>query len=423
MDRWFKIDNAGKLFRSVSKESNTSIFRVSIIINEPVHAEVLQNALDIVLKRFPTLSVKLQRGVFWDYLAHNDQKLLVQREERYPCYPLQANENNGYLLRVLYFNNRISAEIFHSLTDGSGAVEFLKTLVYQYLCLEGKDVENDGLILHPDDLPNKYEMEDSFDKYYQAVPTKRITETEAFHIEGTPLEPFGNNVIHGVMSASQLNSIAKKKSSTITEYLTSVLIYSIYTENMKYGIYNKPIRVTVPVNLRKIFPSRTLRNFFTVVNVGVNPSESLSFESILSEISLQLRKKLDKDNLKGIMASNIKLEKILVTRFIPVFLKNIAIRYGFENFGESAKTITLSNLGNIRLPNSMSKYVNQTEAIIYPTNKSPINCGVCSVNDNLTVTFSRTILEANVIRSFFSFLAQNSDLEIKVYTNSWGKNI
>ncbi len=423
MERWFKIDNAGKVFRSVSKESNTSIFRVSIILNEPVHEELLQNALDIVLKRFPTLSVKLQKGVFWDYLAHNDQKLLVQKEERYPCYPLQANENNGYLLRVLYFNCRISAEIFHSLTDGSGAVEFLKTLVYQYLCLEDKDVENDGLLLHPDDLPNKYEMEDSFDKYYQAIPTKRVTETEAFHIEGTPLEPFGNNVIHGVMSASQLNSIAKKESSTITEYLTSALIYSIYTENMRYGIYNKPIRVTVPVNLRKIFPSRTLRNFFTVVNVGVSPSESLNFESILSEISLQLRGKLDKDNLKGIMASNIKLEKILVARFIPVFLKNIAIRYGFENFGENAKTITLSNLGNIRLPYSMSKYVNQTEAIIYPTDKSPINCGICSVNDNLTVTFSRTILEANIIRSFFSFLAQNSDLEIKVYTNNWGKNI
>lgn len=423
MDRWFRIDNAGKIFRSVSKETNTSIFRVSMILNEPVQGEVLQAALDIVFKRFPTLAVRLQKGVFWDYLNQNDLKLLVHKEEQYPCHPLRDGENNGYLLRVQYFNHRISVEIFHSLTDGSGAAEFLKTLVYQYLLLSGKKVENEGLILHPDELPNKYEMEDSFDKYYQAIPTERITETRAFHIEGTPLEPFGNNVIHGVMAASRLNAAAKRYGSTITEYLTSVLIYSIYTETMKYGIYKRPIRVTVPVNLRKIFPSRTLRNFFTVVNVGVNPSEKLTFEIILKEVTEQLRKKLEKNNLYSVMLSNGKLEKILVARFVPVFLKNIAIRYGFENFGENSKTITLSNLGNIKLPDSMSKYVNQTEVIIYPTQKSPINCGVCSVNDNLTVTFSRTILEADVIRGFFSFLAQNSGLEVKVYSNEWGKNI
>ncbi len=423
MDRWFKIDNAGKIFRSVSKKTNTSIFRVSMILVEPVRGEVLQNALDIVLKRFPTLSVKLQKGVFWDYLNYNDQRLLVQKEEQYPCYPLKANDYKGYLLRVLYFDRRISVEIFHSLTDGSGAVEFLKTLVYQYLCLTGKLVACEGLILHPEELPNKYEMEDSFDKYYQPVPAERIAETEAFHIEGTPFEPYGNNVIHGVMAASRLNSIAKKHGSTITEYLASVLIYSIYSETMKFGIYKRPIRVTIPVNLRKVFPSRTLRNFFTVVNIGVNPSENLTFEAILEEVSLQLRRKLQKDNLNKVIASNIKLEKILVARFIPVFIKNIAMRYGFENFGENSKTITLSNIGSVRLPEAMSQFVSQTEAIIYPTLKSPINCGVCSVNDSLTVTFSRTIVEADIIRSFFNFLSLKSGLEIKVYSNNWGNSI
>ena len=421
MDRWFKIDNAGKIFRSVSKESNTSIFRISMLMKEPVEEGLLQKALDTVLVRFPTLSVKLQKGVFWDYLNHNNQKLLVQREEQYPCCPLKVGENNGFLLRILYYNCRIAVEVFHSLTDGTGAVEFLKTLVYQYLCLAGKQVENESLILDPDELPNKYEMEDSFDKYYQNMPARRSTETKAFHIKGTPLEPFGNNVIHGVMSSSQLNSIAKQKGSTITEYLTSVLIYSIYIGSMQFGIYKEPIRVTIPVNLRKVFPSRTLRNFFTVVNVGVEPSEELCFETILEKVSTQLRNKLQKDNLYSVMVSNVKLEKLLVARFIPVFIKNIAMRYGFENFGENSKTITLSNIGSIRLPGSMCKFADSGEVVIYPTFKSPVNCGVCTVNDSLTVTFSRTILEADIIRCFFSFLSRESGLEIKVYSNNWGK--
>lgn len=423
MSRWFRIDNAGKIFRAVSKVSNTSIFRVSMIMTEPVQQIILQEALDIVLKRFPTLAVKLQRGVFWDFLRENDEKLLVREEQQYPCYPLKSQLNSGYLLRIQYFNYRISVEIFHSLTDGTGAIEFLKTLVYQYLCLTGKSIDDEDIILHPDELPSKYEMEDSFEKYYKPFPVKRIEETKAFHIEGTSLEPFGNNVIHGVMSASQLNKVAKQNGATITAYLASVLIYSIYSETMKYGIYNQPVKVTIPVNLRKIFPSKTLRNFFTVVNVGVNVSENISFETILKEISSQLKEKINKENLYKVIVSNIKLEKILVARFIPVVIKNIAMRYGFENFGENTKTLTLSNLGNTKIPDSMSNYIDRMEAIIYPTRKSPINCGVCSCNDKLTITFSRTIVEADVIRSFFSFLAQHSEMDVEVYSNCWGTNI
>lgn len=421
MDKWFKIDNAGKIFRSVSNKSNTSIFRVAMIMTEPVQKDLLQAAVDIVIKRFPTLAVRLSQGVFWDFLDQNDKRLLVIEEEQYPCYPLKAEENNGYLIRVLYYNCRISVEIFHSLTDGTGAIEFLKTLVYQYLSLCGKAMEDEGLILHPDEHPTRYETEDSFLKYYQSVPAKRQSEQRAFHIEGALLEPFGTNTTHGVMSASVLNAIAKASNATITEYLTAVLIYSIYSQNMKYGIYSKPITVTIPVNLRKIFPSKTLRNFFTIVNVGVIPSEELTFEKILTAVSSELREKTRKNNLNNVMLSNIKLEKMLIARFVPVFIKNIFMRYGFENFGENAKTITLSNLGNTKLPGSMCKYVRQMEAIIYPTRKSPINCGVCTVNDSLTVTFSRTIIDTGVIRSFFSFLALQSGLEIKVYSNKWGK--
>lgn len=423
MNRWFKIDNAGKIFRPVTKNSNTSIFRISMILMEPVREEILQDALNSILKRFPTLAVKLQNGVFWDFLVQNDRVLRVEKEEKYPCYPLRAGENGGHLLRVLYYHCRISVEIFHSVTDGTGAMELLKTLVYKYLLLSGKNMEDEGLILQPDEVPNKYEIEDSFEKYYQKVPAERITETKAFHIKGTPLEPFGNNVIHGVMSSSALAAVARRNGSTITEYLTAVLIYSIYTESMKYGIYHEPIRVTIPVNLRRIFPSRTLRNFFTVVNVGINPSENLEFDTILKEISSEIKEKTKKENLYSVISSNIRLEKMLVARFAPVYLKNIAMRYGFESFGENSKTISLSNMGNTKLPASMSRYVSSQEAIVYPTHKSPINCGVISVNDSLTVTFSRTIQETEIIQCFFRFLVQNGGLEINVYSNNWGASL
>jgi len=420
MGTWYKLDIAGRIFPAVASSYNTSIFRISMLLNEPVRKELLQEASDIVIRRFPTLAVKLRRGVFWSFLGENSNKLIVREDDQYPCYRIKASLNNGYLLRILYYNCRISIEVFHSLTDGNGAIELLKALVYQYLKLCGKDISPEGRILLPDELPDSSEIEDSYEKYYMPVKSPGLNKSKAFHIDGTPLKPFGNNVIHGIISASALNAVAKQKGATITEYLAAALIYSIYTGAVKDKSLKEPIVIAIPVNLRKMFPSVTLRNFFAVVNVGLKVSEKDTFESILKEVSSQLREKTMKENLYGEIAKNVKIEKMIVARFIPMFIKNIAMRYGYEIYNERGKTITLSNLGNIKLPELMKDYVDRMDSIIYPTRKSLINCCMCSVNDKLTVSFSRTISEADVIRNFFSFLGKQSRLDVEIYTNNWG---
>src|SRR5690625_4332735 len=133
----------------------------------PVNAVLLQKALDTVIKRFPTLAVRVRKGLFWDFMEDNEEKLIIQKETTYPCHPINPRENNGYLFRVVYFKQRISVEIFHSLTDGTGAVEFLKTLIYQYLTLQGEKLVVDGDVRFPDEVPSKFEIEDSFEKYFQ----------------------------------------------------------------------------------------------------------------------------------------------------------------------------------------------------------------------------------------------------------------
>lgn len=420
MGTWYKLDTAGRIFPAVASSYNTSIFRISMLLTEPVRQELLQEAADTVIKRFPTLAVKLRRGVFWSFLGENSNKLIVKEDDQYPCYRIRAYLNNGYLLRVLYYNCRISVEVFHSLTDGNGAIELLKALVYQYLKLCGKKVDPEGIILLPDEVPDSSETEDSYEKYYKPVKSAGLNKGMAFHIKGTPIRPFGNNVVHGIISASGLNAVAKDNGATITEYLAAALIYSIYTGAVKGKSCNEPVVVAIPVNLRKIFPSVTLRNFFTVVNIGIKVTEKDTFDSILKNVSTQLREKTVKDNLYGEIAKHIKIEKMIVARFVPMFIKNIAMKYGYEIFNERGKTITLSNLGNIKLPESMQKCVDRMDSIIYPTKKSLVNCCMCSVNDKLTVTFSRTIIEADVIRNFFSFLGKQPGLRVEIYTNNWG---
>ncbi|WP_026702685.1 alcohol acetyltransferase [Salibacterium aidingense] len=422
MQRWYKIDNAGKIFHAVKKATNSSVFRVSMLLHEEVEHEKLQEAVDIVLKRFPTLAVRLHKGVFWDFMEGNENRLVTEQETDYPCQPIDPSSNNGYLMRVLYYKRRISVEMFHSLTDGSGAVEFLKSLVYQYLSLKGKNVEAEGKVMLPGELPSRYETEDSYEKHYKKIEGNKKKGARAFHIEGTPFEHPGNNVIHGVLDSTAVKTAAKQHGTTITGFLTTILINAIYLEATRYGNNEDPVKIAIPVNLRRLFPSKTIRNFFGIVNIGMFVSENMPFQTVLQEISTQLKRKTEKQHLYEQIYDNMKRQKMLSARFIPVWIKHIAMRYGFKHLGEQLKTMTLSNLGHIQLPTAMNEQVDRMELVMYPTDNSPINCGICSVNDQLTITFSRSIIETDIIKSFFRYLTQTIGLEVKVYSNNWGIN-
>ncbi len=424
MSKWYKVDNAGKVFHAVTEASNSSVYRVSVLMKDMIDEEILQEALDHVIKRFPTLAVKVRKGIFWDFMESNEEKLSVQQETTYPCHPIHPKENNGYLFKVLYFNKRIAVEIFHSLTDGTGAVEFLKTLIYQYLTLQGEDIAVDGdALLFSDQVPSKYETEDSFEKYYQKSTRNYLQDKvqRAFQIKGTPFDPSGVNVIHGVIRASALNHVAKQKGMSVTEFITAVLIHAIYSETMKYGVYNENITIALPANLRRKFPSITLRNFFSVVNVRVDVSGEITLEDIIKTVSEQLRSKTDRQHLQDGINRHVQLQKSLKTRIVPLSIKYHAMRYGFRHYGELAKTLTLTNLGSINLPDSMKSYIERMEVVLYPTKNSPINCGISSVNDQMTITFTRSIVESEIIKSFFNQLSRLTGLNVEVYSNNWGE--
>ncbi|MGI5891897.1 MAG: alcohol acetyltransferase [Bacillota bacterium] len=419
MDNWHKLDNAAKLFPAVSKTTNTSIFRISVVLKQDVKPEVLQDALDIVIKRFPSLSLRIRRGVFWYYLEEINSRLMIEEEKDYPCSPIKSSPHNRFLLRVIYYKRRISVEVYHALADAMGAMEFLKTLVYQYLMLQGVYIEPEGLILLPEDKPSQAEMEDSFKKYYRPLGFHITPEKKPFIIEGTPFANFGNNIIQGIVSVKKFRTACKEKGVTITEYISALLAYSIYRETVQYQINPKPINIAIPINLRNIFPSQTLRNFFSVSIISINITRGMDFDDMLEQFKFYLKQKTTEEYLSYAVSRYGKMENMLVSRFIPLFIKDIFIGFGAKNFGEKFKTTTISNLGNIKIPSDMAPHIDWMEMILYPTTIAPINCGVCSVNDRLTISFSRTIIETKIIRHFFNYLATTVGIDVEIYSNDW----
>ena len=63
-------------------------------------------------------------------------------DTKYPQEKLPITKKGTFPFRVRAFQNRIAVEFHHSLTDGTGAITFLRALVGEYLRLQGYKVED-----------------------------------------------------------------------------------------------------------------------------------------------------------------------------------------------------------------------------------------------------------------------------------------
>lgn len=418
MQSWYQLDNAAKVFPSVTGDSNSSVFRISATLKQPVDPVALQHAVEKVMVRFPMFSVRLRRGIFWNYLDANRNPLTIQKEQLPPCRPIDPMLSKGYLLRVLYYHHRITVEIFHSLTDGTGALELLKSILLQYFAECGNTVSNTEGIKTIYESPTPSEVEDSFKANYTPVYAETPRSPSSFHIKGVNYGNEDNSVTHGILNSQAVYNKAKQYGGSLTAYLASVLIYSIYQCNQNQKAMKKPVVIAIPVNLRRAFPSKTLRNFFNVINVGAYMDDTMTVEKLVPLVQEMLQQKTSKTYLQSSINSNVNFEKNIASKFVPLFVKKYLMRIGFSHLSERKKTITLTNLGKVSLPEEINQQLYNMELMAYPTQKSPMACGMITCQDQLTITFIKNIIEPDIIQYFFSYLASEEQLAVKVYSNN-----
>jgi len=432
---WYSIDTAGKLFPSVSSDSNSSFFRTAAVLKEPVIADAFQETVNRVRPRFSFFFVRLRRGTFWNYLEENNEPFLVEQETACPCTASSFGRHDSHLIRFLYSGNRISIELFHSITDGSGAMEFLKTVLYTYSLVLAERTGGsmlpvpEGKIVNILSTPVIDDYENSFLRFSKLASKGTGLELRkfppaAYHLGGTRLPQKNIGVITGLVDSAQLNGWAKSHDTTVTGLLAALLVYSIYSARIKFSPQKKPVVVSVPVNLRKRFASVTFRNFFVVVNVSYSfrdtPPENQEklFETILESVTLQLKKLTEKENLQREIDKNIFFDRNSVGRWVPLRIKHIFVKLGFILLGESKRTITLSNMGELQLPSGTAPLVHHAEALLYPSAGSPVNCAFTTVNGVMSVSFTRIIEEKDIIRRFFQLLQQQTGLSLQIYSNA-----
>lgn len=424
LETWSKLDNSAKIYPMLVSKKSQNIFRLSVNLKQEVDKDILQNALSLTIGRFPGFQVRLMKGVFWYYFDHNASKLTVYPLDPVAIKKITDKNCNGYCFRVSYFKNQIVCDFFHAICDATGAAEFVKSLVYTYLNLMGHDIYSDQKILTLGSPVTAEELEDSFLKNYRRVPlsklkVKALQGSKAYHINGILFDNPGNGVIHMYCDVKKLLDVCHAKGCTMTEYLGANFILSIYESQIKDKLQNaNDIQLFVPINLRKIFGSKTLRNFSLFSRVGADPYNDMDMDKLIRIMHENLKRDMDKDLLKDKISTTVWAEKFFLVRFIPLFLKKMFFSFSNTFFGKSKKTATLSNFGVLDIPQSMQQHIESASFSISSNATTPLSLSIISCSGKVCITFTRRITDTQIERLFAKRLTDDG-IEVSVTSNFW----
>jgi NRPS condensation-like uncharacterized protein len=405
---WYKLDNAAKIYPAIKTASWNPMFRLSVTLTEPVDPDRLQKALEITVKRFPNAALRLRAGAFWYYFDENMGAPQIQRDVANPCVRIKFRENGHFLFRVRYYANRIAVEFFHAMTDGTGGLIFLKTLAAQYLRLGGAEIPAEEGVLDCLENPVPEEMEDGYERFADLKYAGKRREKAAWHVKGTKLGSHMLRVTTGIIPTDRVVEAAKRRGVSVTEFLTAVYIFAMHRYQLRADPFaRRPIKVSVPVNMRAFYPTPSLRNFSLFVNVGIDIALGVfSLEEIISDVHHQLRRGLGKKYLNAMMAANVQSEKHMMLRICPLFIKNLGLMVAYQALGERQFSTTLSNLGVVRIPEAMAPYAKRFDFLIGKPRRPGIACGVASLNNTMTISFTANIAETDIEREFFTALVK-----------------
>ena len=418
--RWLRLDNAAKIYPAARRKNWSNVFRQSATLTERVDTDVLRSALEVTVKRFPSIAARLRKGLFWYYLQQVEKGPDIREEYSYPLTHMSREEMGECAFRVIVYHDRIAVELFHSLTDGTGALIFLKSLVAEYLEQKyGVKIPCENGIVDRRALPAEAELEDCFPKNAGAVAAGR-KDTDAWHMCGEPQKDGFLHLTCFKIPVKEALNAAHRHNATLTVFMSAVMmkaLLNLQNEKNPNVRRQKRIKLLIPVNLRQLFPCDTLRNFAMYTIPELDPRlGAYSFDEICGVIQHKMGAEFTAKHMGSVIATNVNDEKNPLVRLIPLPIKNIVMKAVFDSVGEKKSCLSLSNLGQVKVPEEMARYIKRFDFILGVQAAAPYNCGMLSYGDTVYVNFIRNIKDPELERHFFAVL-QELGLSVTVESN------
>lgn len=391
----YKLDNVAQMYalKGVNLEN---IFKIEVTLTQIINPDILQQVVEKCRENFPYIYVKRKAGFFEYSYVENNCAFMVVNESK-SNYKV---DKNGYLFKISYCENKITFYFFHGLCDAIGAIEYIKYLLIMYFRIQSNSA------IEVREYPEVRFWKDEYKFNSIKVNEKHEKLHEGHHVKSKLLKKdLALQVTSKAFDTKKLVQLAKKYNATLTEYLTSLLIFSIGKDNIK-----KPINICVAVNLRRFFSTKTLRNFslFFYVTMPVFKIRD-DFINVLIETKQQFDKKLIKEKLQRDFSRNVAYINKIFVKWCPLFIKKVLVKLGYYLYGEKINTCTISNLGELKLVEELNKYVSKFEFNLSCGKIKTNSLAIVSYKNKTVISFSRSICENDFEKKFFDYLKSEVD--------------
>lgn len=388
------VDNSAWIHLAVHTEQHSNVFRLEAHLRSGVRPAKLQQAVDVVAAQFPMLTAGIRKWKNTCVVVPCPERLNIRADVQWLAY-MSMEELHDCAMRVLYGSHRIAVEFFHSLTDGAGGLQFLKALLAEYL-----DVPLEL-------VPEKEAWEDSY-RRYAAGPLTRMPGGTSYLLPAAPLENAALNRTTLTFSVRELRQNAAVRQTTLTTFFAALFAQTAMEMQRSETTPDKtllPVQIMVPIDLRKRFPSRSLRNFSLYALSKLVPSVAqMPFAEIVKSMATQIQEQSTYAHLRSAMATNVALERR--TALLPLWMKCAALKTGFEVCGGRSSCITVSNLGQVVFPDAVQQEIKRLDFLLTPRAHSPYNCSIASVGDVLSLTITRRGKERGLEKKIVAHLAR-----------------
>lgn len=399
---WYPLDDAAKIYPLSMNRNLMSVFRLSVYMNENIIPEILQIALTFTIKRFPFFATTIKNGFFWHYIDSTKRRFAVNHETEIPCKPMNVSISGSQSFRIVYYNNRISVEFFHILTDGTGGIIFLKTLTAEYLRLFGIKIPyNDG-ILNVNSVPIDAESSNDFSKATPLEKSAGFIDKSAVQMSGKHAVARPCQVIHFDFNSTELHTAAKQRNASVTAFVLALMFIAgkAATEETKGSIH-----IQVPVNMRKFYDSDTIRNFSLYCSIRIPLCDINDLDGILPNITKQLSENTSKELMNSMMNAVVKLVRIL--KYVPLFVKRPVAKLVYGFLGDKVFSNTLSNLGIIKIPEEMRYYVKKMDFVLGTGLTNRASCSMVTLGNTATFSITKMTADPSFEDKLYSLFKEN----------------
>lgn len=399
---WLPLDDAAKIYPLSMTHGRMAVFRMSAYLKKPVVPEILQMALHFTVKRFPSFATTLKKGVFWHYLDTTKRRFCIEEEQGIPCRPLNVSQSGSQSFRVLYYENRISVEFFHVLTDGTGGMTFLKVLVSEYLRLMGVTFSPDETLWDIDAPPTNAEFENAFSMVPKVKKASGFADKPAVQMSGklTAYKPC--RLLHFKMPANTLKAAASAHGATVTAYLLSLIFLSARAATEECG---GELSIQVPVNMRKFYPSETVRNFALYCGIRMPLAKITRVEDIIDEVGTQLKEKASKDAMSQMLTATRNI--VSSVRVVPLAIKYPVANKIYGYLGDAIFSTVFSNLGVVKMPPAVAEHIDHLDFALGTNVSHRVSCAMITFGETATLSISKMTLDPSFEETMLALLEKD----------------